>query len=291
LITALSLVFTSFVWGSTFVMVKSALDDVSPMAFLAIRFLLAGAVLAAVYRKQLGAGDAQGGRWLGGGVLTGVLLFGGYVFQTFGLRWTTPSKCAFLTGLAIVMVPLATSLVYKVAPRISEGVGVAVACVGMALMTLSGSDLAMQWGDLLTIIGALFFAMHLVAVGHYSRRDGFERLAVVQVATAGLLAASTFRWAEDAFLRWTPAVVAAVLVTALLATAAAFTIMAWAQQRVSATRTAVIFALEPVFAWITSYLVLGEVLTLRAATGAALILAGVLTVELKPEWWVKHRLQ
>lgn len=288
MITGLALLFVAFVWGATFVLVKSALDDVSPLAFLAVRFTLAGAVLAVTYQRRLSASYGIGGRRLTGGIVAGFFLFGGYAFQTFGLRWTTPSKSAFLTGLAIVMVPLLSSLVYRITPTISEGAGVVVAAAGMALMTLGGSDLAAQPGDLLTLAGALFFGMHIVAVGHYSRQDGFERLSVLQISTAAVLAVSTFWWVEDPILRWTPPVIVALLVTGLLATAAAFTIQAWAQQHTSATRTALIFAMEPVFAWITSYLVLGEVLTLRTGIGAALILAGILTVELKPGTLLKH---
>jgi drug/metabolite transporter (DMT)-like permease len=278
----ISLVLVAFVWGSTFVLVKSALADVSTLLFLALRFTLAGVVLAVAYRRRLSGSFSGGGAKLTGGVVAGVCLFGGYVFQTFGLRLTTPSRSAFLTGLAIVLVPLLGALVYRVAPRISEGVGVGIATIGMGLMTVEGNDLGVNSGDLLTIAGALFFALQILAVGHFAPRGGFERLSVVQIATAACLALSTCGWAEDPQVQWSATVLLALAVTGLLATAAAFTVQAWAQQHTSPTRTALIFASEPVFAWATSYLVIGEVLTWRAALGAVLILSGILTVELKP---------
>src|SRR2546425_9021 len=127
----LALVFNTLIWGSTFVMVKRALDDASALLYVAIRFLTATIVLAWVFR----------GRWdprsnpARGGVLAGVCLFGGYAFQTVGLKWTTPTKAAFLTGLTTLMVPLLNSLVYRVYPHASEAIGVVVATIGMGLMT------------------------------------------------------------------------------------------------------------------------------------------------------------
>jgi drug/metabolite transporter (DMT)-like permease len=123
--------------------------------------------------------------------------------------------------------------------------------------------------------------LHIVLVSHYSPVIGFETLAVVQVASAALLGAVFFRFAEPLRFSLTPAVAAAVLVTGLLATAVAFTTMAWAQQYTTATRSALIFALEPVVAWLTSYVLTGESLNLRGQAGAGLILAGVLLIELK----------
>ena len=137
-------------------------------------------------------------------------------------------------------------------------------------------------GDLLTLAGAVAFAGHIVTLGHYSEKLGFEVLSFVQVATAGVLALGLFWWVEPAHLQWHPVVVYAILVTGLLATALTFTVQAWAQRYTSSTRTALIYTLEPVFAWLISYWFLGEGLSARAAAGAALILGGVVLVEAKP---------
>ena len=125
-------------------------------------------------------------------------------------------------------------------------------------------------------------------IGRFAPRTGFEVLSVTQVACVAALALSSFRWAEPFRLRLSWKVAAAVLVTSLLATALAFTVQAWAQRHVSSTRAALIFALEPVVAYVTSWLMTGEVLAGRAAAGALLILGGVLAVELKPGVGGKH---
>lgn len=160
--------------------------------------------------------------------------------------------------------------------------GVLAATCGMALMTLPGGTLSMNRGDVLTICCAACYAAHILTLSHYSPEASFELLSTAQIGVSALLAWSLFRWMETPHIRWTPGVWVAILVTGLLATALAFTFQAWAQRHTTSTRTAVIFTLEPVFAWITSYLLTGESLTRRAAGGAGLILAGILLVELKP---------
>jgi drug/metabolite transporter (DMT)-like permease len=216
------------------------------------------------------------------GALTGVFLFCGYSMQTQGLRFTTAPKSAFLTGLASVMVPLLGALVYKTRPQISEVVGVLVAIAGLGLMTLQGAVGSIGRGDLLTLLGALGFAAHIVALGHFSEHMSFEFLSVMQVGTAAVLSLGLCWWVERPHVEWRPVVVCAILITGFLATALAFTVQAWAQQFTTSTRTALIYMLEPVFAWITSYVWAGENLTGRAAVGAVLILGGVMLVEMKP---------
>jgi drug/metabolite transporter (DMT)-like permease len=283
----LALAGNTLIWGGTFVMVKQALADVSPVLFLALRFSLATAALLVLLR----------GAWsnprrlrlsLGAGVLAGVFLFSGYLLQTLGLRLTTPSKSAFVTGSATVMVPLLAALVYQVRPRVVEVAGVLVATAGMGMMTLEGPSLRMGSGDLLTLGCAGAFAAHIVVLGHYSTRMSFQVLALAQIATSALLGIALCGWAETPRLVWNARVTAAVAVTGLLATAVAFTIQAWAQQYTTSTRTALIYTLEPVVAGATSYLLTGERLSHRAAAGAGLILASILLVELKPMWREQH---
>lgn len=265
----------TLIWGSTFVLVQAALKDVSPILFLAIRFSIATAALAVLFRGRARCRPTQAG------LIAGGCLFAGYLFQTVGLQFTTASKSAFITGLAIPLVPLLTSLVYLTRPRVFELAGVICATTGMGLMTLQGEALRIGRGDLLTFFCAVAFAAHIIALGHYSGRVSFESLSFMQVAAAAALALSTFWWVETPAIKLSPVVLFALGVTGLLATALAFTVQAWAQQHTTPTRTALIYSLEPVVAWFTSFWLTGEVLSRRAAAGAVLILAGILLVELK----------
>jgi drug/metabolite transporter (DMT)-like permease len=280
----LALVFNTLIWGSTFVMVKRALDDCSAILYVAVRFLVATLVLAWVFRRRwsFAAGPARGG------VLAGVCLFAGYTFQTVGLSSTTPSKAAFLTGLTVVVVPLLNSLVYRVYPHVSEAIGVVVATIGMGLMTLQGNVGGVARGDIMVILCAVAFAAHIVVLGHYSKAAPFEPLAVWQLGTTAALGIGSFWWLEKPLFHPSAFLGMALLVSSLLSTALAFTVQAWAQQVTTATRAALIFALEPVVAWAFSYTVLGERLPPRSVLGAVLILGGILVAELKPFGLEQH---
>ncbi len=278
----LVLAFIALIWGSTFVVVKSALAGASTMLFLTLRFTLAALALAVLFRGRFTGDGRNLRRTVKGGAAAGLVLIAAYYFQTQGLRFTTPSKSAFITGLSVVLVPMLAAIVHRAAPGLSETAGVLVATAGMALMTIRWEDLRIDKGDALTLVCALGFAVHILMVEHYSRAGSFEVLSLTQIATAALAGALSFWWMETPRIVWSAGLAGALGVTALLATALAFTAMAWAQQHTSATHTALIFALEPVFAWFTSWLVEGETLGRTAAIGAGLILAGILTVELKP---------
>jgi drug/metabolite transporter (DMT)-like permease len=274
----LALASNTLVWGSTFVLVKSALDDASALLFVAIRFSLATLVMAWVFRDRwsLRAGPPRGG------LLAGACLFGGYAFQTTGLRLTTASKAAFLTGLAVLLVPLLSSLVYRVYPHASEVLGVIVATLGMGLMTLDRNIRGLSSGDTLEVLCALAFAGHIVVLGHYSKLQPFEPLAVWQLGTTAVLALGGFWWIEKPYFHSSSILWGALLVSSLLSTALAFTVQAWAQQITTDTHAALIYAFEPVVAGIFSFTFMGERLPGKAIFGAGLILGGILVAELKP---------
>ena len=275
-----ALVLNTVVWGSTFVLVKAALPYVSPLVFLLLRFSVA--VFSLLVFFVIRGGLRWDPRTALAGALAGAFLFGGYVLQTIGLRTTSAPKSAFLTGLTSVMVPLAAALVYRNRPQLSEMAGVVVATVGLGLMTLRGSIASVSRGDLLTLCGAVNFALYIVVLGHFSERMSFQVLSVAQTAFAAVLGFASFFWAEQPHLTFQPVVIVAVLITGVLATALPFTIQAWAQQFTSSTRTALIYMLEPVVALLTSWILAGEGLSGRAAAGAVLILGGVVLVEVKP---------
>ncbi len=260
----------AFIWGSTFVLVKNALESASTVLFLAARFSLAATVMALLYRRR--AADPRASR---PGLVVGGLLFLGYLFQTIGLRLTTPAKSGLITGLAVVVVPVLGAALFRTRVNWNCWAGVAISTLGLYLLAAPSGGLALSPGDLWTLACAAAFGLHLLLLGRYSRTCGVAALSLAQVAVAAALALASFWWIEEPFLKWTPGLLAALAVTGLLATALAFTVQTWAQQFTSPTHTALILTLEPVFAWLTSYVVLGETLGVRGAWGAVLILAGI----------------
>jgi drug/metabolite transporter (DMT)-like permease len=270
------------VWGATFVVVKGALADVSTLLFLGIRFTLATLVLLAIFLFRRGIGAAFRRGPVLGGVVAGCCLFAGYFLQTEGLKFTTPGKCGFITGLYIVLVPLLSSIVERRVPGRFEWLGVALATTGMGLMAIDGQSLKINIGDALTAGCALMYAVHILVLGHFSPTMSVERLTLLQLGTCAMLGLTASPLFEKVYFQQTPSAWTAIVVTAVLATALAFTIQTWGQKYTTPTRTAIIFSLEPVFALATSYAVGAETLTARSISGAACILAGILAVELKP---------
>ncbi len=264
-------------------LVKEALNDASPLALNSARMIVAAVLLAIFYRKKIAVLTKPA---LIAGVVVGVFLYAGYAFQTSGLKLTTPSKSAFLTGTSSVLVPLFLVAIWHVRIHVWRVVGILLALIGLFLMTVPGgrsglADFAnVNLGDLLTIGCAICFTFHVIFVGRASQRFPFEQVAFLQVGTAAILMTVSTPLLEHPYFRATPTVVAAILITGVLCTAVAFSIQSWAQQFTPATHTALIFTTEPVFAWLTSFVYLHERLGLRAGAGALLILGGVLISEL-----------
>jgi drug/metabolite transporter (DMT)-like permease len=279
----IALVAVCLIWGSTFVIVKEALNEVSTILFLTVRFTIAALALGVIFRGSHSHHHWRKWRELRAGSIAGLCLFSGYVLQTTGLRYTTAAKTGFITGFYIPLVPALGSLFYRRMPSLAEAAGIGMATIGMSLMTLKSFSFDIARGDLLVLGCSFAYALHILLLGYYARHIAFERLTFYQVATGALLGLASFAWVETPRWHLTGQVAFALGLTGLLATAFAFAVQTWAQQFTTPTRTALIFSLEPVFAWLTSFLVSGEVLTGRVLAGAVLILAGIFTVELQPK--------
>jgi drug/metabolite transporter (DMT)-like permease len=254
------------------------------MYFLTVRFAVAAACMLAMFAPAFRrAAPREVWRGLKGGCVAGVFLWLGYVLQTFGLKYTSAGNSGFLTGLYIVLVPLISAAIYRRWPQGREMLGIAIATVGMIVMTAPNLNAHWQMnrGDLLTIACAAAFACHLLVLGYFSQRDFFPGVALGQIVCTALLSAVSLAL-EPPHAIWSGAVIGAIVITAVFATAVAFALQTWAQQYTSATRTALIFALEPVFALAVAVTAGGEALSAAAIAGGALILAGILAVELKP---------
>ena len=269
-----SLALITAIWGFTFVIVKGALADASPLPFLAVRFMLAGLLLLVI----LGRGRVGRGTILPGSIM-GVFLFGGYLFQTWGLVYTTPSKSAFLTGFSVILVPLIMMLLGQKLGSATL-LGAVLGLSGIYLLVAPSGMSGVNLGDIFTLVGATSFAVHIVLVGRYTKRFSFLHLVPVQILAVGLLASVAMVIFPAQKWHFSARLAVAILVTAVLATGVAFSVQNWAQQYTPPAHTALIFALEPVFAAISSWLVVGEHFRGRTLAGAGLILAGMVVSEI-----------
>jgi drug/metabolite transporter (DMT)-like permease len=277
------------VWGATFSLVKAALAATTPLMFNLLRMALAFAVLAAVNWPSL-RGVTRTDLKLG--AAAGLFLGLGYQLQTTGLKFTTAPKAAFITGLVVVIVPLLSAvpgvaLPGSLKPTFDTYAGAGLAFAGLVLLTTpSGARMALfsgiGLGEWLCLGCAVAFAAHLLMLARAAPRVSARRLGTLQIGFAAVVLLVTLPLGGRPYFHGTVMVWVALGVTAVLATAAAFTIQSWAQQHLPASHTALIFTLEPVFAWLTSLLFFGEQLGRRAMLGAGLILAGILLAELRP---------
>lgn len=264
------------VWGASFVVVKGALADASPLVFLAIRFTLAGLVCALVLRVRPRGLSAPA---LGAGGILGLFLLGGYVLQVHGLLHTTPSKSAFITAFSVVLVPFLGAL-GGVRLRAANVAAALAGITGLYVLLAPSRLAAVNRGDLLTLAASVSFGCYIVWVGRYAERFSFRELVPIQILVVGLGSAIALPFDAHPRLDWTLGFTVAIAITALLSTALAFSVQNWAQRYTPPAHTALILSLEPVFTVLTSRWFMGERLGGRMIAGSALMLAGVLVSEL-----------
>jgi len=310
LIADVALLGVTAIWGATFVMVKDAVASFPVFSFMTLRFVFAALVLLPfVYLRQRSRGSEERRSRAAEGrpfplalplshaptllrssapLLIGIALFAGYAFQTAGLHLTTPAKAGFITGLSVVIVPVVAALWLRQAPERNAWLGVGLAMVGLALLSLQ-NGLAIAPGDLLVFCCALAFAAHILLTGRFAPRFDPVLLTFGQVVVVMLLSGvaallfdvRSFGDLTSLFAGLNRQVLFAAAFTGLFATSLAFGIQTVAQRFTSSTHTALIFAAEPVFAALFSFLLIGEVLGPRQLLGCGLILAGMVVAEMR----------
>jgi drug/metabolite transporter (DMT)-like permease len=262
------------VWGVTFVQVKDAVAVYPLFAFLALRFAIAGLTLALPARRRLAGLGRRG--WLAGTAL-GLLLAAGYGLQTAGLERTTVSSTGFITGLYVVFTPLLALALFRVRIGIAVWAGVALSTLGLALLSGVGADSLA--GDLLVLGGSAAYSLQIVLLERFAPR--YDPLAFTQAemiaAFAGFAVIAVALGQLELPRGWT--VWGALLVTGVFASALAYLVQTWAQRRTSATRTALAFAMEPVFTAFFGYTLAGDRLGILRWTGCAVIMAGIVLAE------------
>jgi drug/metabolite transporter (DMT)-like permease len=269
-----ALILVTAIWGVTFVQVKDAVDVYPLFAFLAVRFAIATVTLAPFAAGRIRTLDRRG---LAAGFGLGGLLALGYALQTAGLSRTTVSSTGFITGLCVVLTPVTALVLFRYRIALSAWVGVALATVGLAM--LSGIEAGSALGDALVLGGALAYAVQIVLMERYAPDYDPVALTLAEMVAAlvGFTAIALALGDLSVPHGWT--VWGALLVTGVFASALAFLIQTWAQRQTSATRTALAFAAEPVFAGLFGYLLAGDRLGALGWTGCAVILVGIVVSE------------
>jgi len=264
------------VWGASFVLMKDALKGQSVDDFLATRFIIATFALILFKPRVLQEISRE---MLSKGALLGLFLGSGYLFQTIGLDLTTAATTGFITGLYVVLTPILGALFLKTHVTRNEWIGVAMATIGLALLSLKGFTIGL--GELSVLLSALFFALHILGLGRWSGKFATYPLTVVQLGTIALLS-SILAIIDDGYeLPNTDQEWKATIFTALLATSIAFLVQTWSQSKMDATIVAVVLTLEVVFAALFAVIAGQESLTLRALIGGTLIFAAMIFMQIR----------
>lgn len=289
----ITLLLIAFIWGSTFLIVQQAIASLPPNTFNAVRFTVAALflllILAIKSPKQLK-------EWrrplLKAGIILGFWLCLGYALQTVGLLYTTPSKAGFITGLSVVLVPLFSFMLMRERVKPVAVIGVILAAAGLYLLT-QNQEFSFNLGDILVFGCAICFAMQIVFTGKYAPSFSALPLAIVQLGTVAVMSWIYSFFFEDWSRAFDPAIIflpevaTGLVVTSIFATALAFLAQTALQKQTSSTRVALIFALEPVFAALTSYVFIHEVLNGRQLTGCLMIFTGMILAELPIKEWLE----
>ena len=283
------LLIVTLLWSATFVIVKESLYNISSMLFIGLRFLIAGVILLPiVIRKKLDWKNSN----LIPPLFLGLLLFLGFSTQTLGLKYTSATKSAFLTGTAVAIIPFLQLLIEKKRPKTGSIIGVAVVLLGILFLSGGNSiitllnDIATNFnlGDFLTLICAFFFAWYVVYLDMLSSKYNFWMLLIIQIGVATLLAFIA-AFVFDAFdyeslqINFTSQLGYGILYTAIFATLVTTTLQTKYQKLVSPTKAGIVYSFEPIFAAIIAYIFLSERITSFGLLGAALIFIGLIISE------------
>jgi drug/metabolite transporter (DMT)-like permease len=271
-----ALVGITAIWGSTFIVVQNAISRMPVMDFLAARFMLAAIFLFLIKPKCLHGITSRG---LRRGLIAGILLGIAYIFQTFGLQYTSATVSGFITGMFVVLTPIGAWIFLRHKTNRNTWIAVVLALVGLALLSLKGWSIGL--GELLTLGCAVFVALHIITLGEWASQEDVYTFTLIQIFTIGIISLAV---AVPGGITLPPdlGVWGAIALTAVLATAAAFLVQVWAQALVPPTRAAVVMTMEPVFAGLFGVLIGGNQLTPRIIIGSILVLAGMFIVQLNP---------
>jgi drug/metabolite transporter (DMT)-like permease len=276
-LSVVGLIITTIIWGSGFVVMKNSVDIISPTYLLAIRFTIASIALVAVFFRRL---KMVTQREILSGSLLGIFLFVSYLLQTYGLKYTTASKNAFITTLYVILVPFLHWFFNQKRPT-ANNIGAAVIAVfGLGLISLEG-DFSVNIGDLLTLFCGLFFAFHIVFVDRYTERYDPVRLTVIQMVVATILSwilAPILEGAQDFAVIKGPIFIGLIYL-GIFSTMICFLLQNVGQKHLSPNTSSIILSFEAVFGLGFSVVFLGEVVTPKLLAGCILLFASVILSE------------
>lgn len=273
----LALILVAIIWGSGFVVTKGALKYVTPFNLTFYRFSIASILLGIVnYKRLLNASVKD----IKAGLIIGVFLFGGFAFQTVGLQYTEAGRQAFITATYVVMVPFIYWVISKKKPNTYEVFAAFLCLIGIGTLSLE-KNLTIGYGELLTLICAVMFALHVSATGYFAEKSDPYVISVLQLGTTAILSFFCALIFEGEIIAIRSEALGGVLYLAIFSSMLAFLIQTIAQRYTSSTHTAIILSSEALFGSILGVLILKETVTVKFIIGCIAILISVIISETK----------
>jgi len=278
----LALLLATIIWGSTFFIMEFTIENISIYTLLAVRFTFAAVLLGLILIKHLRVID-KGYVWRG--FILGAFIIIAYVLQTFGLadEATTPGKNAFLTAIYCIIVPFLSYPFTKMKPDRYNIVAAVVCITGITMISVSGGDFSsVCYGDLLTLLGGVFYSLHMVAVATFSRGRNILLLTMLQFLFSGIIAWFPAIAFETFPTELSPLAVTSIIYLSVMATCLCYILQNAGQKFTTPSTASLILSLEAVFGVLFSVMFTSEKITPKIFTGFALVFLAIIISEVKP---------
>ncbi len=281
----LLLLLTAGIWGFAFVAQRVGMDYVGPFTFNGIRFALgACSLLPLIFflkqkNKDENYGQQEGTGVVGAGILAGSVLFLGASLQQIGLVYTTAGKAAFITCLYIVFVPM-IGIFFKQYISLTTWLGSIITIAGLYILCVKDTSFLISYGELLELIGSLFWTIHILLIDRFSRKVNVLQLSFIQFMTCAILSMITALFIETISLISLQDALVPILYGGIASVGIAYTLQVVGQKNAQPSHAAIILSMETVFAAIGGWIILNEKLTSREVVGCGIMLAGMLLSQL-----------
>jgi drug/metabolite transporter (DMT)-like permease len=277
------LFFVASIWGLAFVAQRIGMDHIGPFTFNGIRFVLGCiSLLPVIYLRRNKSAEKNTPGLLKSGIISGIFLFAGISLQQVGLVYTTAGKAGFITGLYVVLVPLLGVVLKQDTPSKGTWIGALLAGTGLYLLSVT-QDMTIEFGDLLVLLSAVCFAFHLIIIARFAVRFNAASLCLVQCLVCSILSLLTAMGFETFVLADILNVLVPLFYGGIMSVGVAYSLQIYGQKNSPPSHAAIILCLESLVAAIGGWVILNELLSVRAVLGCALMLTGMLVSQLVPK--------
>lgn len=287
-IAKIGLIIVAIIWGSGFIASQIALDEgFTPNQIMALRFFISSILMVVIFYKHIKFINKN---TIKSGIIMGIFLFIAFSFQTYGLIYTTPSKNAFITAINVVIVPFIGYVVYRRKLDKISIISSIISIIGIGILSLE-ADFSINFGDFLTLICAVGFAMHIFYTGEFTSKHDPIALTIIQLTTAFLLSLTLLIFTGETGMSFNVKGLGAIGYLGVFSTTVAFLLQTICQSKTTQSEAAIILATESIFGTLLSAIILSEIITTKMMLGCSLIFLAIIMAETKLSFLIKKKVE